>query len=77
MQSEALKDKIYSILNSTKGDAESARQTIECFTESELFIWLGEQDNSVLYHLALDLDIPLQHLNNTCKTMKQISQIFV
>ena len=42
----------------------------------ELLIWLGQQDDSLRYHLALELDIPLQHLNTTCETVAKLSAEF-
>ena len=72
MNVEALKDKIYQVLYSDDVDLESTKQILSPLNEIEIFIWLNEQDNSLRYHLALELDIPLQHLENTCKTLKQI-----
>lgn len=72
MKVDALKDKIYQVLSSDDVDLESTKQILSPLNEIELFIWLNEQDNSLRYHLALELDIPLQHLENTCKTLKQI-----
>ena len=40
---------------------------------TDLLIWLGQQDNSLRYHLALELDIPLAHLNATCETVTRLS----
>ena len=38
----------------------------------ELSLWLTKQDPSLRYYIALELDIPLQHLDHTCSTLKQI-----
>lgn len=43
---------------------------------TDLLIWLGQQDNSLRYHLALELDIPLAHLNATCETVTRLSTEF-
>lgn len=70
-----LHDSIYQILAARrdKEEAKIARQEIDGMNLAELMVWLGEQDNSVRYHLALDLDIPLQHLEHTCETMKRVA----
>jgi len=75
MNTDTLKDKIYQITTSIGGDLNSTKQCLVNLNDTDLFIWLGEQDNSVRYHLALELDIPLQHLDNTCKTLKQIHDL--
>ncbi len=50
-------------------------EIIAPLSDTDLFIWLGQQDHSLRYHLALDLDIPLQHLEHTCMTLKHIKSI--
>lgn len=75
MNTEALKNKICQYASGSGEDLESVKQTISSLSDTGLFIWLGEQDNSIRYHLALELDIPLQHLDNTCKTLKQIHDL--
>lgn len=66
-------DKICQIMESVNRNAEAARQEIESLERSDLFAWLSCQDHSIRYHLALDLDIPLQHLNHTCQTMRRLA----
>lgn len=75
MKVGALRDNIYQILKNSSGDLDSIRQTLSNLSDVDLFVWLGEQDNSLRYHLALELDIPLQHLNHTCTTLKQIHHL--
>ena len=72
MNSDALRNKIYQTVTGTGGNLESTKQAIASLSDTDLFIWLSEQDNSIRYHLALELDIPLQHLDNTCSTLEQI-----
>lgn len=72
MNIDALKDKICRINTGSDHDPVSTKQILSPLNEIELFIWLGEQDNSLRYHLALELDIPLQHIEHTCSTLKQI-----
>lgn len=72
MNTDTLKEKITRLVTGTGKDLETTKQTLASLSETELFIWLGEQDSSLLYQLALELDIPLQHLEHTCKTLKQI-----
>lgn len=45
---------------------------IESMDTVELFLWLTKQDPSLLYYISLALDIPLQHFDHTCSTLKQI-----
>ena len=41
----------------------------------ELFFWLTKQDPSLRYYIALALDIPLQHFDHACSTVKQIHHL--
>lgn len=50
---------------------------IETMDIAELFLWLAKQDPSLRHYLALELDIPLQHLTNTCMTMKHLAKLSV
>jgi len=43
---------------------------------TDVLIWLGQQDDSLRYFLALELDIPLAHLNATCETVTRLSTEF-
>ena len=63
-----IKDRIVKLSPQTK-------EVISQLSDMDLFIWLGEQDNSLRYQLALELDIPLQHLDHTCSTLKQIHHL--
>ena len=51
-------------------------ERIQSLDLTGLLIWLGQQDNSLRYHLALELDIPLAHLNATCETVTKLSSEF-
>ena len=51
-------------------------ERIQSLDLTGLLIWLGQQDNSLRYHLALELDIPLDHLNATCETVTKLSTEF-
>lgn len=75
MNTDTLKEKITRLVTGTGKDLETTKQTLASLSETELFIWLGEQDNSIRYHLALELDIPLQHLEHTCSTLKLINHL--
>ena len=70
---EKLKTKILETI--TNDSRIQIEQEIEGLDTVELLIWLGEQDDSIRYHLALELDIPLQHLAHTCSTLKQIHNL--
>ena len=48
---------------------------IETMDISEMFLWLDKQDPSLRHYLALEMDIPLQHLNHSCMTMKHINNL--
>ena len=75
MNTDSLKDKIEQIVASKNGDLESTQQKLSSLNDIELFIWLNEQDNSLRYHLALELDVRLQHLDHTCSTLKHIQNL--
>lgn len=72
MNLETLKDKICQINSGSDHDSDSTKQILSSLSEIELFIWLGKQEGSLCYQLALELDIPLQHLNLTCSTLKKL-----
>ena len=75
MNTDALKDKIYQIITAIGGDLDSTKQSIINLNDLDLLIWLSEQDSALNYQLALELDIPLQHLEHTCKTLKHIHDL--
>lgn len=75
MNSDALKERILRIANRDGMDLDAIKQSISELDAIELFIWLSNQDNSLRYHIALELDIPLQHLEHTCSTIKIIDQL--
>ena len=50
-------------------------ENIQSLDLANLLTWLGQQDNSLRYNLALELDIPLQQLNTTCKTVITLSKL--
>ena len=71
----ALLSRIYPLYASLFGQ-EKAKQECQHLSDlslSELLVWLANQSDSLRYQLALDLDIPLQHLNTTCDTVKKLS----
>jgi len=54
------------------GVKDRINKEIESMDAIELSLWLTKQDPSLRYYIALELDIPLQHLDHTCSTLKQI-----
>lgn len=54
------------------GVKEKVNGEIASMDAIELSLWLTKQDPSLRYYIALELDIPLQHLDHTCSTLKQI-----
>lgn len=75
MNTAVLKDKICQLATAIGMDLNSTTQSLASLGTIDLFIWLSEQDNSLRYHLALELDIPLQQLEHTCSTLKQIDRL--
>ncbi|MCG8382922.1 MAG: hypothetical protein MJA28_12025 [Gammaproteobacteria bacterium] len=76
METTATNHLIKPLLRYCKPATQAEFDTLHSFDLSKLLGWLGQRDDSLRYYLALELDIPLAHLNATCETVTRLSTEF-
>lgn len=74
---QSISDKLRDVILGTvpAGVKDKVESEIISMEAVEIFYWLAKQDPSLCYYIALELDIPLQHLDNTCQTLKHIHDL--